>query len=95
MLLASIRSALRAREIEHGRESEQRKFAQRVEALSGREREVLEGLLAGHQNKTIAFDLGISSRTIEIYRANLMTKMEAKSLSDLVRMALIAGVVSR
>ena len=61
--------------------------------LSKREREVLEGLVAGHANKQIAFDLGISPRTVEIYRANLMTKMQAASLSDLVRMALIAGIL--
>jgi DNA-binding CsgD family transcriptional regulator/cell division protein FtsN len=60
-------------------------------ALSRRERQVLDGLVAGQPNKIIAFDLGISPRTVEIYRANLMTKMQAASLSDLVRMALIAG----
>ena len=49
--------------------------------------------MAGHANKQIAYDLGISPRTIEIYRANLMTKMQAASLSDLVRMALIAGIL--
>lgn len=95
VLIASIRSAMRARELEHSREAEQRKFAQRVEALSRREREVLDGLLAGQPNKTIAFDLGISPRTVEIYRANLMTKMEAESLSHLVRMTLIADVMRR
>ena len=58
-----------------------------------REREVLGGLVAGHANKQIAFDLGISPRTVEIYRANLMNKMQAGSLSDLVRMALIVGIV--
>ena len=61
--------------------------------LSPREREVLEGLVSGHPNKTIAYDLGISPRTVEIYRANLMNKMQAGSLSDLVRMALIVGMV--
>ena len=50
--------------------------------------QVLDGLVAGHPNKTIAFDLGISPRTVEVYRANVMTKMQARSLSDLVRMAL-------
>ena len=65
-------------------------IAARIESLSGREREVLEGLVAGHANKVIAFDLGISPRTVEIYRANVMTKMRAASLSELVRMALIA-----
>ena len=54
---------------------------------------MLEGLVAGHPNKTIAFDLGISPRTVEIYRANVMTKMQASSLSELVRMALMAGML--
>jgi two-component system response regulator FixJ len=54
---------------------------------------VLDGLIAGLANKQIAYDLGISPRTIEIYRANVMTKMQAASLSDLVRMALVAGVL--
>ena len=51
---------------------------------------MLDGLVAGHPNKTIAFDLGISARTVEVYRANVMTKMQAHSLSELVRMALLA-----
>lgn len=64
----------------------------RIASLSERERQVMNGLLAGHPNKTIAYDLGISPRTVEIHRANLMTKMGASSLSDLVRMALTAGL---
>ncbi len=71
----------------------QREGPSEAEKLTAREREVLEGLVAGKPNKTIAFDLGISPRTVEIYRANVMTKMGAKSLSDLVRMALVAGVL--
>jgi two-component system response regulator FixJ len=67
----------------------------KIESLSARERQVLEGLVVGHPNKRIAYDLGISPRTVEIYRANLMTKMQAGSLSDLVRMALLAGSVPR
>ena len=55
---------------------------------------MLEGLVAGKANKMIAFDLGISPRTVEIYRANLMTKMAANSLSDLVRMAMTAGILT-
>jgi two-component system, LuxR family, response regulator FixJ len=65
----------------------------KLAALSNRERQVLDGLVAGNANKTIAFDLGISPRTVEIYRANLMTKMAANSLSDLVRMAMLAGIL--
>ena len=66
--------------------------AARLATLSERERQVLEGLVAGHPNKTIAYDLGISPRTVEVYRANLMTKMGARSLSELIRMAIIAKV---
>ena len=65
----------------------------RVAALSNRERDVLSGLISGRANKQIAYDLGISPRTVEIYRANLMNKMQAGSLSELVRMALIAGML--
>ena len=64
-----------------------------MSSLSTREREVLEGLVAGKPNKLIAFDLGISPRTVEIYRANVMTKMQAGSLSELVRMALVSGIL--
>ena len=67
-------------------------IAARLASLSERERQVLEGLIAGQPNKTIAYDLGISPRTVEVYRANLMTKMEARSLSELIRMAILAKV---
>ena len=63
---------------------------QKLAALSTREHQVLEGLVAGKANKVIAFDLGISPRTVEIYRANVMTKLKARSLSELVRMAMMA-----
>ena len=92
-LLSAVRSALRRQGSDGGQEPERRAFASRIAALSGRERQVLEGLIAGRPNKVIAGDLGISPRTVEIYRANLMTKMQAASLSDIVRMALIAGLV--
>ena len=71
--------------------AERARIAERIAALSGREREVLDGLVAGHANKVIAYDLGISARTVEVYRANVMTKMGASSLSELVRMALMVG----
>ncbi|HSZ51846.1 MAG TPA: response regulator FixJ [Caulobacteraceae bacterium] len=63
---------------------------QRIASLSARERQVLEGLVAGKANKIVANDLGISPRTVEVYRANVMTKMRASSLSELVRMAILA-----
>jgi len=66
--------------------------ATKLALLSQREREVLEGLLAGLPNKTIAYDLAISPRTVEIHRARVMDKMGARSLSELVRLALTAGV---
>jgi two-component system response regulator FixJ len=68
-----------------------RDIEKRIATLSGREKDVMAGLVAGRPNKVIAHDLGISARTVEIYRANLMTKMKAGSLSELVRMALLAG----
>jgi two-component system, LuxR family, response regulator FixJ len=64
----------------------------RLATLSERERQVLEGLVAGQANKVIAAAYGISPRTVEVYRANVMTKMQAKSLSELVRMAVLAKV---
>ncbi len=63
----------------------------RLGELSEREKQVLKGLLAGHPNKTIAYDLGISPRTVEVHRASVMKKMGVTSLSSLVRMALSAG----
>ena len=93
-LLASVRSALGRLEKDAQRDAERADLSNRLAALSPREREVLEGLVAGKANKIIAFDLGISPRTVEIYRAHVMTKMNAGSLSELVRMALLAGVLS-
>ena len=92
-LLASVRSAINSHGREQQRHNERGEVEGRLATLSKRERDVLDGLVAGLANKQIAFELGISPRTIEIYRANLMTKMQAASLSDLVRMALIAGIL--
>lgn len=64
---------------------------ERVRRLSDREREVLEQLVIGHPNKVIAHNLSISPRTVEIHRARVMSKMEARSLSELVRLALASG----
>lgn len=63
--------------------------AERLASLSQRELEVLEGLVAGHANKVIAYDLGISPRTVEVYRAIVMTKMQVRSLSELVRVTVL------
>lgn len=92
-LIASVKAALSSAADSGKRQAELGAIKEKLAALSNRERQVLEGLVAGHPNKTIAFDLGISPRTVEIYRANLMTKMGANSLSDLVRMAMLAGIM--
>ncbi len=93
VLMASVDAALRQQDGQSRRRSERAEIEARVAALSPRERDVLVGLVAGRANKQIAYDLGISPRTVEIYRANLMNKMQAGSLSDLVRMALIVGIL--
>ena len=91
VLLSAIRAALAEGSGSRAEEEGRRLILSRIEALSERERQVLDGLVEGKPNKIIAFDLGISARTVEIYRANVMTKMQAGSLSELVRMAMLAG----
>lgn len=90
LMLAAIRSALARHASEEQAETERQRVIERIATLSPREREVLEGLVAGQANKAIAFDLDISARTVEVYRAHVMTKMQAKTLSELVRMVTIA-----
>jgi two-component system response regulator FixJ len=90
VLIASVKAALQSRNTAVKHAAEKAELQRRMAALSNREREVMEGLVAGKPNKMIAYDLGISPRTVEIYRANVMTKMQAVSLSMLVRMAMIA-----
>jgi two-component system response regulator FixJ len=68
-------------------------LATRLKSLSPRERQVMEGLAAGLSNKAIARDYAISPRTVEVYRANMMTKMHAANLSELVRMAMRTGLL--
>jgi two-component system, LuxR family, response regulator FixJ len=94
LLLKAVKSALGQSEKDAQQETERAKLLATFGTLTNREREVLEGLVAGKPNKIIAFDLSISPRTVEIYRANVMTKMNAGSLSDLVRMALSAGLLN-
>ena len=89
-ILGSIRAALASGSSRSKVEAERARVLALMESLSQREREVLDGLVQGHANKAIAYDLEISARTVEVYRANLMTKMRAGSLSELVRMVTIA-----
>lgn len=92
VMLAAIRSALAQQAGDESAAAERQTVLDRMASLSRREREVMDGLVAGKAYKAIAFDLDISPRTVEVYRANLMMKMQAKTLSDLVRMATIVSV---
>ncbi|RYE64453.1 MAG: response regulator [Oxalobacteraceae bacterium] len=91
VLLASIRRLLDQANLASSSDAERRAITIRLESLSPRERDVVDGLVKGNANKVIAFDLGISPRTVEVYRANAMTKMQAGSLSELVRMVMTAA----
>lgn len=92
VMLAAIRNALAQHAGEEGAVAERQVVLDRIATLSPREREVMDGLVAGKANKAIAFDLDISARTVEVYRANLMMKMQAKTLSELVRMVTIVSL---
>ncbi|RWP78372.1 response regulator FixJ [Mesorhizobium sp.] len=89
ILIDAIRSALGNRNQVHAAHPQSAEIRARLSTLSEREKQVLDGLVSGLPNKTIAYDLGISPRTVEIHRANVMSKMNASSLSHLVRMVLI------
>ena len=90
VMLSSIRKALARQAGDDQAQAEKRSILDRIASLSPRELEVMDGLVAGHANKAIAFDLEISARTVEVYRANVMMKMQAKTLSELVRMVTLA-----
>jgi len=92
-LIAMIETAIRQAEPAARNEAVSQDVAARVASLSPRERQVMEGLIAGLSNKLIAREYDISPRTIEVYRANVMTKMQAGSLSELVRLAMRAGML--
>jgi two-component system, LuxR family, response regulator FixJ len=89
LLLSAIRVAIDRHARDFRRDDEAAAIKVRLDSLSPREREVLDGLIDGLPNKTIAYDLKISARTVEVHRANLMTRMGAKSVADLVRMVFI------
>jgi len=92
-LTTMIETAIRQAEPAARNEAISQDIAARVASLSPRERQVMEGLIAGLSNKLIAREYDISPRTIEVYRANVMTKMQANSLSELVRLAMRAGML--
>jgi len=94
LLLSSVRSALNKGTDTARRMAEVSDIHDKLAGLSNRERQVLDGLVVGKANKAIAFDLGISPRTVESYRASLMPQMAASSPADLVRMAIMAGILN-
>jgi two-component system response regulator FixJ len=91
VLINAVRCALDAQVKTDQQNVERQRFEQVLATLSPRERDVLKGVVAGKMNKVIAFELGISPRTVEVYRANVMSKTHANGLSELVRIALLAG----
>jgi two-component system, LuxR family, response regulator FixJ len=92
VLLNAIRSALEARPADQSGNVARKEAEARLAELSPRERDVLQGLVAGKINKVIAHELNISPRTVEVYRANLMAKTGVRSVSELMRVALAAGL---
>lgn len=90
-LLSSIKRSIAAAKSAPAADDGNAEIRRRIAELSGRESEVMAGLVAGKSNKMIAIELDISPRTVEIYRANVMSKMGADSLPSLVRMAITAG----
>lgn len=91
-LIGMIETALKQAEPSIKSEAVTIEIQSRLASLSPRERQVMDGLVAGLSNKLIAREYDISPRTIEVYRANVMTKMQAASLSELVRLAMRGGV---
>ncbi|GAA0603588.1 response regulator FixJ [Craurococcus roseus] len=90
-LLAAVRAALDASRLDRERDAEAERVSARLASLTPRERQVFDRLVSGEQNKAIARELGSSPRTVEVHRARVMAKMGARSLPELVRMALGAG----
>jgi two-component system response regulator FixJ len=93
-ILAGIRMGLADRPKPNVADQAKQAILDRLKILSPREREVLDGMVAGHPNKVIAYNLSLSPRTVEIHRARVMDKMQARSLSELVRLAITAGIAA-
>lgn len=91
VLLGSLQEGYRRLTRKEATDDRKRDADVRLQALTPRERDVLNGLAEGLPNKTIAYDLGISPRTVEIHRANLMTKLGVRSLSEALRIAFAAA----
>ncbi len=94
LMVSTVRGALARRGEWRAGDAEALAAQDKLSSLTAREKDVLTGLLNGKLNKTIAFELGISVRTVETHRANLMAKVQAQSLSELIRLSLQAESVS-
>ncbi|MCW3836514.1 response regulator FixJ [Sphingomonas canadensis] len=92
VLLKALDTAFRRLEREDEAATSEHEAQVRIAALTQREQDVLRGLVRGHPNKTIAYDLGISPRTVEVHRANVMSKLGVRSLSEALRIAFAAGL---
>lgn len=92
VLIPLVDAAFVQHEQQHAVDERAAQAAARINALSPRERDVLKGLIEGRSNKVIAFELELSPRTVEIYRANLMQKLDVRNLSDALKIAFAAGM---
>lgn len=93
-LLEALQAAILRLTDREGQRAREHWARTQIALLTDREREVLDGLACGYPNKTIAYDLGISSRTVEVYRANAMTKLDVTNFADVLRVAFAAGLGS-